>query len=84
MAAKIERLAAKSVFDPPAYTQTIKVTGAQTILFISGQVDYDDKGQPGHSGDFAGQAQKIQGRAAMAPVCRSIGSTTNMISHAHP
>ena len=48
MAAKIERLAAKGVFDPPAYTQTIKVTGAQTILFISGQVDYDDKGQPGH------------------------------------
>ena len=62
MTAKIERLAAKSVFDPPAYTQTIKVTGAQTILFISGQVDYDAKGQPGHPGDFAGQA-----RATYAP-----------------
>jgi enamine deaminase RidA (YjgF/YER057c/UK114 family) len=48
MAAEIQRLAAKSVFDPPAYTQTIKVTGAQTTLFISGQIDYDDKGQPGH------------------------------------
>ena len=35
MGAKIERLAAKTVFDPPAYTQTIKVTGAETILFIS-------------------------------------------------
>src|SRR2546430_11317093 len=57
MTAKIERLAAKSVFDPPAYTQTIKVTGAQTILFISGQVDYDAKGQPGHPGDFAAQAR---------------------------
>jgi hypothetical protein len=50
MAAKIERLAAKSVFDPPAYAQTVKVSGAETILFISGQVDYNDKGQPGHPG----------------------------------
>ena len=57
MAARIERLAAKSVFDPPAYTQTIRVTGAQTILFISGQVDYDEKGQPGHPGDFSAQAR---------------------------
>ena len=50
MGAKIERLAAKTVFDPPAYTQTIKVTGAETILFISGQVDYDAKGSPGIQG----------------------------------
>lgn len=47
MAAKIERLAAKSVFDPPTYSQTVRVTGAETILFISGQVDYDSKGGPG-------------------------------------
>lgn len=57
MPATIEKIAAKSVFDPPTYTQAIKVTGAQTILFISGQVDYDAKGQPGHPGDFAGQAR---------------------------
>jgi 2-iminobutanoate/2-iminopropanoate deaminase len=57
MAAKIERIAAKTVFDPPTYTQTMKVTGAQTILFVSGQVDYDSKGQPGHPGDFAAQAR---------------------------
>jgi enamine deaminase RidA (YjgF/YER057c/UK114 family) len=56
MVAKIERLAAKGVFDPPAYTQTMKVTGAQAILFISGQVAYDDKGQP-RQGDFAAQAR---------------------------
>jgi enamine deaminase RidA (YjgF/YER057c/UK114 family) len=61
MVAKIERLAAKGVFDPPTYTQTIKVTGAQTILFISGQVDYDDNGQPGHPGDFAAQARATYG-----------------------
>ena len=57
MAIKIERLTAKSVFDPPAYTQTMKVTGAQTILFISGQVAYDEKGQPAHPGNFAAQAR---------------------------
>lgn len=57
MAVKIEKIAAASVFDPPAYSQVIKVTGAQTILFISGQVDYDAKGQAGHAGDFAGQAR---------------------------
>ena len=57
MAIKIERLAAKSIFDPPAYTQTMKVTGAQTILFISGQVAYDEKGQAAHTGDFAAQAR---------------------------
>ena len=57
MAPKIERLAAKSVFDPPGYSQTIKVTGAQTILFISGQVAYTEKGQPAHPGDFAAQAR---------------------------
>jgi enamine deaminase RidA (YjgF/YER057c/UK114 family) len=57
MAVSIEKIAAKSVFDPPSYSQAIKVTGAQTIVFISGQVDYDAKGQPGHPGDFAGQAR---------------------------
>ena len=46
--ATVERYAAKSVFDPPAYSQAIKVTGAQTILFIAGQVAYDDKGGPAH------------------------------------
>jgi enamine deaminase RidA (YjgF/YER057c/UK114 family) len=53
MAAKIERLAGKGVFDPPAYTQTMKVTGAETVLFISGQVAYDDKGQVAHPGNLA-------------------------------
>ncbi len=61
MAVKIERLAAKGVFDPPTYTQTMKVTGSQTILFISGQVAYNDKGQPEHRGDFAAQARATYG-----------------------
>src|SRR5262245_21095510 len=38
MAASIERYNAPGVFDAPTYTQAIKVTGAQSLLFISGQV----------------------------------------------
>jgi enamine deaminase RidA (YjgF/YER057c/UK114 family) len=56
---KIEPYAAKTVFDPPAYAQAIKVTDAQTVLFISGQIDYDDKGGCAHPGDFAGQAKAV-------------------------
>src|SRR5262245_7799724 len=59
MAATVERYAAKSVFDPPTYSQGVKVTGAQTILFIAGQVAYDDKGNPAHRGDFAAQARAV-------------------------
>lgn len=55
--ANIEPYAARTVFDPPAYAQAIKVTGAQTILFIAGQVDYDASGNCGHPGDFKGQAR---------------------------
>jgi enamine deaminase RidA (YjgF/YER057c/UK114 family) len=78
MGAKIERLAAKTVFDPPAYTQTIKVTGAETILFISGQVDYDAKGQPGHPGDFAAQARPTYS-ALKAQVEAGGGSLANIV-----
>jgi enamine deaminase RidA (YjgF/YER057c/UK114 family) len=45
MAVKIERLAAKTVFVRPL--ADLKVTGAETILFISGQVAYGN-GQPAH------------------------------------
>jgi 2-iminobutanoate/2-iminopropanoate deaminase len=57
--ATIERYAGKGVFDPPAYSQGVKVTGAQTLLFIAGQVAYDDKGNPAQRGDFAGQARMV-------------------------
>jgi len=78
MAATIERLAAQSVFNPPAYTQTIKVTGAHSILFISGQVDYDDKGQPGHPGDFAAQARATY-KALKAQVEAGGGTLANVV-----
>jgi enamine deaminase RidA (YjgF/YER057c/UK114 family) len=54
---KISPYAAPGVFESPAYAQAIKVEGAQTLLFISGQLDYDAKGGCAHPGDFAGQAK---------------------------
>jgi len=57
--ATIEPYCAKSVFDPPTYAQAVKVTGAQTVLFLAGQVAYDDKGGPAHRGDFASQARAV-------------------------
>ena len=55
--AKIEPYAAKSVFDPPAYAQAVKVEGGRTMLFIAGQVAYDAKGGVAHAGDFKAQAR---------------------------
>ncbi|HEX4893988.1 MAG TPA: RidA family protein [Hyphomicrobiaceae bacterium] len=89
MPATIEKIAAKSVFDPPTYTQAIKVTGAQTILFISGQVDYDAKGQPGHPGDFAGQARatfsalKAQVEAAGGTMASIVKLNTYLVDVRH-
>jgi enamine deaminase RidA (YjgF/YER057c/UK114 family) len=57
--AKIERYAAKGVWDPPTYSQGVKVTGAQTILYLAGQVAYDDRGGPAHRGDFKAQARAV-------------------------
>ncbi len=57
--AKIERYAAKGVWDPPTYSQGVKVTGAQTILYLAGQVAYDAKGGPAHPGDFKAQARAV-------------------------
>ena len=54
---KIEQYAARGVYDPPAYSQAVKVTGAETILYIAGQVAYDDKGGAAHPGDFKAQAR---------------------------
>ena len=89
MTAKIEKIAAKSVFDPPAYTQAIKVTGAQTILFVSGQVDYDARGGPGHPGDFAGQARatlaalKAQVEAAGGTMASIVKLNTYLVDVRH-
>jgi 2-iminobutanoate/2-iminopropanoate deaminase len=59
----IEPYAAKGVYDPPIYAQAVKVTGAQTILYIAGQVAYGPDGGAVHTGDF-----KAQARAALSAV----------------
>jgi enamine deaminase RidA (YjgF/YER057c/UK114 family) len=55
--AKIEPYAARSVYDPPAYAQAVKVEDGRTMLFIAGQVAYDAKGGAAHAGDFNAQAR---------------------------
>ena len=78
MSVRVERIAAKSVFDPPAYSQTIKVTGAETVVFLSGQVDYDQHGQVGHPGDFAAQARATYA-ALKAQVEAAGGTLANVV-----
>jgi len=56
--ASIEKFSAQGLFDPPTYSQGVKVTGAQTILFLSGQVAYDPDGGVACRGDFKGQARE--------------------------
>src|SRR5258708_34277619 len=57
--AKIEKYGAAGVYDPPGYSQGIRVTGAQTILFTAGQVPYDANGGVKHRGGFTAQAGAV-------------------------
>ena len=59
--ATIQRYAAKGVFDPPSYSQAVKVSGGQTLLYIAGQVAYTGDGGAAHPGDFAAQARAALG-----------------------
>lgn len=53
----IEKFSAAGVYESPFYSQGIKVSHAQTILFLSGQVAYTPEGGVACRGDFAGQAR---------------------------
>jgi enamine deaminase RidA (YjgF/YER057c/UK114 family) len=55
----IEPVAAAGVYDPAGYAQAVRVSGARTLLFLSGQVAYDDRGEPAHPLDFAAQARAV-------------------------
>ena len=76
--ATIQPYCAKEVYDPPHYAQAIKVSGAQTILFLSGQVAYDAKGNPAHRGDFTAQAREVH-RAIKAQVEAGGGTMANIV-----
>jgi len=55
--ATIDKFSASGVFDPATYSQGVRVSQAQTILFLSGQVAYTPDGGVAHRGDFKGQAR---------------------------
>ena len=74
----IERYCGKGVFDPPSYSQAMKVSGAQTVLFLAGQVAYDDKGGPAHRGDFKAQARAVF-QALKAQVEAGGGTMDNIV-----
>ena len=56
--AAIEKFSAPGLFDPPTYSQGVRVTQGQTMLFLSGQVAYDKNGGVACRGDFKGQARE--------------------------
>jgi 2-iminobutanoate/2-iminopropanoate deaminase len=58
MAARIEPYCPPTVYKAPGYSQGIKVTNAQTILFLAGQVSYDKDGSAKNKGDFKAQARE--------------------------
>ena len=76
--ATIQPYAAKTVFDPPGYAQGVKVTGAQTILYIAGQVAYTPEGGVAHAGDFKAQARACL-EALKAQVEAGGGTLANVV-----
>lgn len=76
--ANIEKLCASGVYDPPGYSQAIKVTGAQTLVFLAGQVSYDKDGTVLHRGDFKAQAREVF-RAIKAHVEAAGGRLDNIV-----
>src|SRR5437879_13823277 len=75
--AKIEKYGAAGVYDPPGYSQGIKVTGAQTLLFTAGQVPYDAEGGVKHRGDFQAQARAVF--AAIRALVEAGGGTLDSV-----
>jgi reactive intermediate/imine deaminase len=75
---KIEQYAAPGVYDPPAYSQAVKASGVETILYTAGQVAYDDKGGVAHPGDFKAQARAVL-QAVKAQVEAGGGTIANIV-----
>ena len=76
--ATIEKYGAPGVYDPPGYSQAIKVTGGGTILFTAGQVPYDADGGVKHRGDFKAQARAVFG-AVKALIEAGGGTLANVV-----
>jgi len=73
--ATIEKLCAPSVYDPPGYSQLVKVTGARSLLFLAGQVPYAPTGGVDRPGDFLAQARNVFG--AVRAHVEAAGGTLN-------
>jgi enamine deaminase RidA (YjgF/YER057c/UK114 family) len=76
--ANIDRYSAPGLFDPPTYSQGVKVTGAQSLLFLAGQVAYDKDGNVAHRGDFKAQARECF-KALKALVEAQGGTLANIV-----
>jgi 2-iminobutanoate/2-iminopropanoate deaminase len=76
--ATLQKYGAPGVYDPSGYSQAIKVTGAQTILFLAGQVPYAADGSVNHRGDFTAQARQVFG-AVKALVEAGGGTLANVV-----
>ena len=74
----VEKFGAPGVFEPATYSQGIRVSQAQTILFLSGQVAYTPDGGVAHRGDFKGQARGAY-QAIEALVKSQGGTMANII-----
>jgi enamine deaminase RidA (YjgF/YER057c/UK114 family) len=55
--ANIDKFGAAGVFEPATYSQGVRVTQAQSLLFLSGQVAYTADGGVAYRGDFKAQAR---------------------------
>lgn len=76
--AKIEKFCAAGVYDPSGYSQGVRATGSQTMLFLAGQVAYDRDGSVKHRGDFTAQAREVFG-AVKALVEAGGGTLQNVV-----
>src|SRR5207245_9048992 len=63
---------------PRACSRAVKVTGGETILYLAGQVAYDDKGGAAHPGDFKAQARTAL-QADKAQVEAGGGTMANIV-----
>ena len=73
----IEKFNAPGLFEPATYSQGVKVTQAQTVLFLSGQVAYTADGSPAFRGDFKAQARGAY--EAIKALVEAQGGTMNSI-----
>jgi len=54
---KLTTITADGVFDAPGYHQGYRISDAESLIFISGQVAVGPDGGPIHVGDFGAQAR---------------------------